>query len=210
MASYDYHFVTQWRVRGDACEAYAVLSDAADLPRWWPAVYLEANVIEPGDPERHHAGQVVSLTTKGYLPYLLRWQFRVVEAEPCRRIALEPAGDFTGLGVWTLDQDGEWVRIVYDWNVQINKPLLRRWSFLLRPVFAANHNWAMRTGLRSLQLELERRRAATPEEHAQVEEPPQPTTTSVVPLTLAMSGFWIGLGLAAVAFYRWLRKRGWL
>ncbi len=207
MASNDYHFVTRWRVQGDVKEAFDIISDAADLPRWWPAVYLDAQVLDPGDPGHHDIGRVVSLHTKGYLPYTLRWRFSVVEVAPYQRIVLEPAGDFTGRGVWTFEQDGEWINIVYDWDVQANKPLLRRYSFIFRPIFAANHYWAMRTGELSLKLELERRRAQTPEEHAQLEEPPQPTTSSIVPLTLAVSGFWIGLGVAVVAIARWLRGR---
>jgi uncharacterized protein YndB with AHSA1/START domain len=207
MASNDYHFVTHWRVKGDAQEVFDILSDAAGLPRWWPAVYLEARVIEAGDPDHHGAGRVVSLHTKGFLPYTLRWQFRVVEAAPPNRIVLEPSGDFTGRGEWTLKQDGEWVHITYDWNVTANKPLLRSLSFVLRPIFAANHRWAMRTGENSLNIELARRRAGAPDQDAEVEEPPQPTTESVVPLTIAMSGIWLGLGLLGVVVYRWLRKR---
>jgi len=35
----DYHFVTHWRVRGTVKEILDILSDAEDLPRWWPSVY---------------------------------------------------------------------------------------------------------------------------------------------------------------------------
>jgi len=67
-----------------------------------------------------------------------------------------------GRGIWTLVQDGEWVNVTYDWKIQATKPLLRRLSFLLKPIFAANHHWAMRKGDESLKLELERRHARTP------------------------------------------------
>jgi len=207
MASNDYHFVTRWRVKGDGQEVFDILSNAADLPRWWPAVYLEAQVVEPGDPASHGVGQVVRLHTKGFLPYTLRWQFRVIEVAPPGRIVLQPSGDFTGRGEWTLKQDGEWVDIAYDWNVTARKVLLRSLSFILRPVFAANHRWAMRAGENSLLIELARRRAGAPAQDGEAEEPPQPTTESVVPLTIAMSGIWLGLGLLGVVVYRWLRKR---
>lgn len=207
MSRNEYHFITRWRVKGDAQDVFDILSDAAALPVWWPAVYLEARVIEPGDPANHGAGQLISLRTKGFLPYTLRWQFRVVEVAPPRRIVLEPSGDFTGRGEWTLAQDGEWVDITYDWNVTAHKPLLRSLSLVLRPAFAANHRWAMRAGERSLNIELARRRAAVPDQDAEIEEPPQPTTESVVPLTIAMSGIWLGLGLLGVVVLRWLRRR---
>jgi hypothetical protein len=38
--------------------------------------------------------------------------------------------------------------------------------YYLKPIFGANHQWAMRTGEESLKLELMRRRATTPEERA--------------------------------------------
>lgn len=45
----DYHFVTRWRVPASIEDVNAILSDPLDLPRWWPAVYLEASEIEPPD-----------------------------------------------------------------------------------------------------------------------------------------------------------------
>jgi hypothetical protein len=50
------------------------------------------------------------------------------------------------------------VNVTYDWRVKAEKPLLRYISFLLKPVFAANHRWAMRQGEQSLQRELARLR----------------------------------------------------
>ena len=45
MATNEYHFVTHWRVRGTVAEVMEVISDAESLPRWWPAVYLEARQL---------------------------------------------------------------------------------------------------------------------------------------------------------------------
>jgi hypothetical protein len=69
MASNDYHFVTYWRVEGSIEEVYRVLSDATDLVRWWPAVYLDVKELEPG--KKNGIGKVVSLHTRGWLPYTL-------------------------------------------------------------------------------------------------------------------------------------------
>ena len=54
-------------------------------------------------------------------------------------------------------------------------PLLRSLSFLFKPIFAANHHWAMARGEESLVLELDRRRATTAEEQARVPAAPGPT-----------------------------------
>ena len=65
--------------------------------------------------------------------------------------------------------------ITYDWRVSASKPLLRWLTWLLRPVFAANHRWAMARGEESLRLELRRRRATSEMERRRM-PPPPPTT----------------------------------
>src|SRR5262245_10128092 len=196
MPSPTYHFVTRWRVDSTPEEAYEIIDNTPDLPRWWPAVYLEVVELEPGD--SRGIGKVIGLYTKGWLPYTLRWQFLVVEKVPARRIVLEAWGHFVGRGTWTFTPDGGGVEITYDWEVRAEKPLLRYLSFLLKPVFAANHRWAMAKGEESLKLELARRRAPTPEARDRVAAPPGPTTTSSVPLLLTLSA--AALAVAAVVW----------
>lgn len=175
MGSADYVFVTRWRLPAPAtaAEVAGILADAAALPRWWPSVYLEAEELETGDAKG--VGTVVRLLTKGWLPYTLRWSFRVTESDPPRGFALEAWGDFEGAGRWTFTDVAGGCEARYDWRVRAEKPLLRRLSFLLKPIFAANHRWAMARGEESLRLELVRRRATTPEERAAVPPPPGPT-----------------------------------
>jgi hypothetical protein len=198
MSNNAYHFITVWRVRGTIQEVADVIENAPDLVRWWPSVYLDVQVLEPGD--ENGVGQVIDLYTKGWLPYTLRWQFRVTEVRRGESVTLEAWGDFVGRGIWTFEQDGEWVNITYDWQVRADKPLLRSLSPLLKPVFAANHRWAMEKGEESLRLELARR-AATPEERASIPPPPGPTTSSPLPLLLVVLGVIgasIGLGYMIV------------
>jgi hypothetical protein len=64
------------------------------------------------------------------------------------------------------------VDVTYDWRSRARKPILRSLSWLLKPVFAANHRWAMARGERSLALELQRRRARTETERAAIPAPP--------------------------------------
>ena len=173
MRSPDYHFVTRWRVNGTCDEVGDVLSDPLQLPRWWPSVYLRVTELTPGDADG--IGRVVDLYTKGWLPYTLRWRFTTTESRRAEGFSLDAEGDFVGRGVWTFVQDGAAVDVTFDWRIAAHKPLLRRLTLLLRPLFAANHHWAMRQGLTSLRLELERRRAATPEARAGVPAPPGPT-----------------------------------
>lgn len=48
MPSNDYHFITTWHVPATREEISDVLGDAAGLARWWPSVYLDVAVEEPG------------------------------------------------------------------------------------------------------------------------------------------------------------------
>lgn len=173
MASNEYHFITHWRVASTVEEITQILRNPADLMRWWPSVYLDVQEVEPGDAQG--LGKVVGLYTKGWLPYTLRWQFRVIEVNHPYGFALEAWGDFVGRGIWTFAQDGDWVNITYDWKINAEKPLLRYLSFLMKPIFSANHRWAMARGEESLRLELARRRAATEEERNRVPAPPLPS-----------------------------------
>jgi len=170
MSFHTYHFVTHWTAEGTVQEVSDLLSDAEGLVRWWPAVYLDVEILERGDADG--VGKVVSLHTRGWLPYTLRWHFRTTDTRKPYGFTLEAWGDFVGRGVWTFEQEGPLVRITYDWHIRADKPLLRVFSFLLKPVFAANHHWAMRKGEESLRLELARRQAPTPAIRALIPSPP--------------------------------------
>jgi hypothetical protein len=146
-------------VKSTVEEVSEVLNNARDLPRWWPSVYLSVKQTAPGGP--------VELLTKGWLPYTLRWSFRVTEAHLPNGFSIEACGDFEGRGTWTFEQDGPFVNITYDWRIRAEKPLLRYLSFLLKPVFSANHRWAMARGEESLKAELGRRAGAGQQPAAQ-------------------------------------------
>jgi hypothetical protein len=170
--SNEYHFITRWRLPASADEVAEVLRDAGDLPRWWPAVYLDVQVVEDGD--TRGIGRVVDLWTKGWLPYTLRWRFTTTRNDGAGGLSLSADGDFVGEGTWTFIPDSDHVKVFYDWRIRAQKPLLRRLTWLMRPVFSANHRWAMRTGEESLRLELARRRV--PAAHAgRLGQPPGPT-----------------------------------
>ena len=168
-----YHFVTHWRVRATREEVFAILGDAEDLAVWWPSVYLGVTEVHKGNKEG--LGKVVRLYTKGWLPYTLHWAFSIVRSDFPTSFALAATGDFVGRGLWTFEQDGDYVNITYDWKISAEKPLLKYFSFIMKPLFAANHRWAMRQGEESLKLELERRRAKTSDDLARIPPPPPPT-----------------------------------
>ena len=195
MSSKEYHFITYWHVQGRVKEVTDIISDRDALVHWWPSVYLNVEELAPGDADG--VGKILRLHTKGWLPYTLRWQFRI-SAIHADGFSLVASGDFDGRGIWTFKQDGPWVEITYDWKISAEKPLLRYFSFIMKPIFSANHYWAMAKGEESLKLELARRRATTEQERLQVPAPPPPTFNSPLPLVLATLACIVTLGYLTI------------
>ena len=194
MPSNEYHFITTWDVRATPEEISAILGDAPGLARWWPSVYLDVRQLEPGD--ELGLGKRVELWTKGWLPYTLRWRFRVTEADPPNGFRIEADGDFVGRGIWTLRADagpdapgGPRTTVIYDWLILAEKGVLKRLSVVMKPIFGANHRWAMARGEESLRIELARRHAASdPTITAAIPAPPGPTFPHNVGLVRRLTG----------------------
>jgi len=189
--SHQYQFLSRWRVEGTCGEVADVLGDPLALARWWPSVYLHVEQQRP--PDARGLGRRVRLHTRGWLAYTLRWAFEVVETRYPYGFTLLATGDFEGRGVWTFEQDGPFVAITYDWRLSAEKPLLRNLSFLLKPLFEANHRWAMAQGEASLKLELRRRRATSDAARASVPPPPGPVTYAGVVLVAGAAAVAAGL-----------------
>jgi hypothetical protein len=194
MAANDYRFVTHWRVYGTLQEVSEVLWQPEEYPLWWPAVYLSARRIASGNGDG--VGRSIALVTKGWLPYMLSWTLRVTRSRQPHEYEFEAEGDFVGGGRWILESSGAWVNVTLEWEVRADKTLVALLSPALRPVFAANHRWAMRRGEESLVLELARRRAATSADRDRVPLPPGPTTTSPVPMIVGGAAVLLLLGAA--------------
>jgi hypothetical protein len=164
-----YRYVNHWRVLGPIDEVAAVLRDATSYPRWWPSVYL---AVEPFTDEAGVERRRVR--SQGFLPYSIEFVARVVDERLPHGFSVEAEGEMQGRGDWQLEADGEWVDITYRWQVTANKMLWRTTSWTLRPLFEANHDWAMRRGEESLRLELARRRSTSEAECNAVAPPPPP------------------------------------
>jgi Polyketide cyclase / dehydrase and lipid transport len=151
-----FNFITHWNVDAPVEEAYAIIKDSSALKDWWPSVYLDVNVTDPG--LISGIGKKVALWTKGFLPYTLRWNFEVVQIIPKERIVINAQGDLIGTGVWTFKKIPSGSEVSFEWNIDFTKKYLSPFTPVLRPVFGWNHRWAMNKGLESLKLEALRRR----------------------------------------------------
>src|ERR1700686_2105094 len=171
MPDSDYHFIDRWCLEGHVKEVADIIDDALSASNWWPSVYFEVNELEPGG--EGGVGKLISLRAGGWLPYTLRINFRTTESRYPNGFSMDATGDLEGKGVWTFEQDEQFVNVTYDWTIRANKPIVDKLSFLLKPIFRSNHNWTMKRGEESLKLELLRRRALTKEEAAAVPAPPR-------------------------------------
>jgi hypothetical protein len=72
----EYCFVDRWLVRAPLQAAYDVIGDTLGYPRWWGNVFV--SVDGDGGPPR--PGRHVRIVSRGFLPYLLRWEAEILEA----------------------------------------------------------------------------------------------------------------------------------
>lgn len=159
MQAHEFHLVSAWTVPATIAEVAGILMEPERFPDWWPDVYLGVQVIDRGDAAG--IGSRIAVHSKGWLPYHLHWEGRLVSSDAPRTWQIAATGDLTGTGIWTLSQHGSVARIRYDWRVVADRPLFRLLAPAFGPVLAWNHRWAMARGEEGLKRELVRRRGIT-------------------------------------------------
>jgi uncharacterized protein YndB with AHSA1/START domain len=137
-----YHFVDRWFVPAPLEDVFAVIGDQLAYPRWWGDVFLQVT----GDEGPPRPGRRARLVTRGFLPYRLRFEGEVVAADPPHGFSMRLSGDFEGEGAWSLTEHDGGTAAVLDWRPIVQKPGVKQLTPLLRPLFRANHDWAMRRG----------------------------------------------------------------
>ncbi|MEV7612939.1 SRPBCC family protein [Streptomyces sp. NPDC089799] len=144
-----YRFRSVWDLPAPPGRVYAALERPTDYPLWWPQVRR----VDP-DPDDERAGTAVF---RSFLPYELRVTARERIADPDRGV-LEVAlhGDLEGWVRWTLGPLGAGgTRALFEQEVSVRKPALRRLAVPGRPFFRLNHALMMRAGRRGLAARLE-------------------------------------------------------
>ncbi len=147
-----YRFVDEWHVPMPIERTYELLGDPLGYPEWWPEAFPKAE----GDPGPPKPGNRVAVVSKGFLPYRLRWTLTCVAVERPTRIDAEMSGDFVGTSSWALSEEDGGTKAVLDFRPAVAKPLVRILTPVLRPLFAANHRWAMERGQEAIRRLAER------------------------------------------------------
>jgi len=142
MAANDYVLVDKFVVPCNRETAYEYIRDIEEYPRWWSRVYKRIIVVQralPGKP-----GGRYLVTVRGFLPYTLTIQNEVTVVQKPDRIEFVSNGDLQGKGTWLFREADAGTEITFDWRVVANKGTVRLFSFMLKPMFRANHVFCVR------------------------------------------------------------------
>jgi hypothetical protein len=141
--SADFHLVTDWTLAAPRAAVWNELAKPEDWPTWWRAVE-RVELLEPGDADG--VGALRRMTWRTALPYSLSFDMRTVRVRPMTLIEGHAEGELTGVGRWTVADDGARTRVRYDWRVEVTQPWMRFVAPVARPVFAWNHGVVMGWG----------------------------------------------------------------
>ncbi|MFE3525932.1 SRPBCC family protein [Streptomyces sp. NPDC059161] len=142
-----YRFRSVWDLPRAPAAVFAVLERAEEYPRWWP----EVREVTPLD------DLTATSRLRSLVPYDLYVTGRESRRDPAALVLeAELGGDLEGWVRWTLAERPGGTRVVYEQEVEVRKPLMRRFALPGRPLFRANHALMMRSGRRGLRRWLER------------------------------------------------------
>ncbi|MDX3093038.1 SRPBCC family protein [Streptomyces sp. ME19-03-3] len=142
-----YRFRSVWPIAAPPEAVYDLLQRPHEYPSWWPQVR-----------EVRRTGETTgALRMRSLLPYDLLVTAHQTLRDPRARV-LEAAlrGDLEGWVRWTAAAEGAGggTRLLFEEDVVVNKPLLRRLAVPCRPLLRANHALMMRRGRRGMTVRL--------------------------------------------------------
>jgi uncharacterized protein YndB with AHSA1/START domain len=144
MAANYYTFLDQWSIPHPIERVWAAIVHAEAYPAWWGEVYLRITPLNELLPDQ--VGARADVLAHGWLPYQIHFVSEITQVEPPYRLALNAQGDLTGTGLWTLQPTAAGTAVSFAWKVQADKPILRLFSPVIKPLFAWNHRWCMVKG----------------------------------------------------------------
>jgi hypothetical protein len=155
MAANDYVFVDKFVAPCNKETAYQYISKIEEYPRWWGKVYKRITVLKKVLPDT--PGGRYEVQVRGFLPYALTIQNETTLVQKPDRIEFVAIGDLEGKGTWLFEEVKGGTQITFDWQVAANKAVIRLFSFLLKPLFRANHVYCVRRAEEGMRRDLEQR-----------------------------------------------------
>lgn len=149
MAANQYYFLDKWFIPHPIEQVWPHIVHAEHYPVWWGEVYDQITPRNNLAPDQ--IGACADVWAHGRLPYRIHFVSEITYVEAPYKLGLKAAGDLTGTGLWTLQPTAGGTAVAFEWIVSADKPILRLFSPILKPLFAWNHRWTMQKGEAALQ-----------------------------------------------------------
>ena len=133
-------FDRSWEFETSPARLWAVLSDTAAFPRWWPW-------LRSFEPVSLEAGARTHCAIGPPLPYVLTVELTVLEVVQESLVDVTVSGDVAGPARLEIEPTatGSTARLV--WELEVCRPLLRVAAGVARPVLQWGHEWVVSNGV---------------------------------------------------------------
>jgi uncharacterized protein YndB with AHSA1/START domain len=139
--------LSEFHVSAPQQRVWEALTHPEEWPQWWRYVE-QVELLEAGNEQ--DVGALRRLHWGTRLPYAIDLLVRTTVVSEPRVLEVAASGDLAGQGRWDLKPTASGTRVRYTWSIQLDKPWMRRFAPLLKPVFAWNHHAVMREGAAGL------------------------------------------------------------
>ncbi|MFS8098388.1 SRPBCC family protein [Lentzea alba] len=154
MSLHRYRFRSVWHVCAPPAAVYDVLSDIANYPLWWTEVRSATKIDDESGVIR----------CRSFLPFDIVVNVRhSIANQQAGLLRAQLSGDLEGFASWEIIGRDGGTDLVFDQEVVVNKPLLRRLVLIAKPFFRGNHDLMMRGGLKGLKQVLADRTTTPPD-----------------------------------------------
>jgi len=155
MATNYYVFVDRFIAPCDLETAYQYIRKVEEYPRWWGKVYKKIEKLK--DSPEDQPGARYRIKVGGFLPYSLTIENETTHISRPNLIRFDAHGDLQGKGSWFFLETENGTEITFDWRVAANKKVIRWFSFLLKPLFRANHHYCVVKAEQGIKADLQSR-----------------------------------------------------
>lgn len=147
----EYSFITLWEFREPIESVWDEIYHPERWPGWWEYI-VSTSEIKKGDDIG--IGSLWEYTWKTRLFYKFTFIVETTRVEPPFRLEGKTRGDLEGTGKWTLYQEDEYTKVIYEWNVKTNKSWMNFLAPVAYPFFKWNHDTVMDKGFKGLKNKL--------------------------------------------------------
>ncbi|HEX8940403.1 MAG TPA: SRPBCC family protein [Candidatus Limnocylindrales bacterium] len=138
-----YHFLSEYVIRGDAELVWAALTDVRSWPRWWPWLKRVETLRDASADDG--VGAIHRNTVRAPAGYGFVYDTEITSVDHLRRIDVDSRGDIAGRGRFLLQprSDGT-LYLAFAWLVATPKRWMSFLAPIARPAFGWNHDRMMR------------------------------------------------------------------